>query len=222
LQNYGGPLADARTDGKATGSMVLGILSLLLCFAGWLAGIPAIILGHISRSKIRKSMGRLKGDGMALAGLIMGYISVVGLPFMLIIAAIAIPNLIRARQSANESSAMSTVRRLGRAQVEYQANNPNVGYAADVATLGPAAGTVTEHCTGNNLCTNNGYLFMIQTDEQQPHQVFVITAVPEKPERTGTRNFCESADGVLRYERPGSPRAPYSPEECAALVPVGD
>src|SRR5262249_55636125 len=52
LQNYGQPLSDARTDGKATTSMILGILSLLLCIFGFLAGIPAIILGHISRSNI--------------------------------------------------------------------------------------------------------------------------------------------------------------------------
>jgi hypothetical protein len=222
LQNYGGPLPDARTDGKATGSMILGILSLPLCFAGWLLGIPAIILGHISRSNIRKSMGRLKGDGMALAGLIMGYISVVGLPFMLIIAAIAIPNFIRARMSANESSAMRTVRTLTTAQVEYQLNNPKAGYAADITTLGPDAGSVRQNCVGDNLCTKDGYLFMIQTDDQQPHQVFVITAVPEKADRTGTRNFCAGADGVLRFERPASARATYSAEECAALAPVGD
>src|SRR5262249_18548843 len=65
------PPAAPPTDGKATASLVLGILSLV--GMNLLAGIPAIILGHMSRSSIRKSMGRVKGDGMALAGLIMGY-----------------------------------------------------------------------------------------------------------------------------------------------------
>jgi hypothetical protein len=63
---------------------------------------------------------------------------------------------------------------------------------------------------------------MILTDDQEPHQVFVITAIPEKPDRTGSRNFCAGTDGVLRYERPASVRAAYSAEECAALAPVGE
>src|SRR5262245_9826338 len=83
--------AQATTDGQAIASLVLGIAALFLCFSV-LTGIPAIILGHISWSRIRKSMGRLKGEGMAMAGLIMGYLSI---PWILIVAAIAIPNLVR-------------------------------------------------------------------------------------------------------------------------------
>src|SRR5689334_21604277 len=88
-----------QTDGKATASLILGILS-MLCF-GLLTGLPAIILGHISRGNIEQSRGRLTGAGMALTGLILGYVSIVST--IMIIAAIAIPNLMRARMSANES-----------------------------------------------------------------------------------------------------------------------
>src|SRR5436853_444777 len=96
---------EPQTDGKAIGSLVCGILS-LVCFS-FLTGIPAIVLGHISRSSIRNSMGRLKGEGMALAGLIMGYISIVLIPVILIVATIAIPSLLRARQTANEAAAIA-------------------------------------------------------------------------------------------------------------------
>ena len=75
------PSSAQETDGKATASLVLGILS-LLCFSV-LTGIPAIILGHMSKANIRRSMGRLKGDGMATAGLIMGYISAAAIPLIL-------------------------------------------------------------------------------------------------------------------------------------------
>src|SRR5229473_2261001 len=61
-------------DGKAVVSLILGILA-IFPFSIF-AGIPAVVLGHISRSSIARSMGRLKGEGMALAGLIMGYLSV--------------------------------------------------------------------------------------------------------------------------------------------------
>src|SRR5205814_9287019 len=95
-----------HSDRKATASLVLGILS-ILCF-GLLTGLPAIILGHIPRGNIEQSRGRLTGAGMALTGLILGYVSIVS--SILIIAAIMIPNLLRARISANESAAASTVR----------------------------------------------------------------------------------------------------------------
>jgi len=54
-----------ETDPKAAVSMVLGVLSILLSV---FAGIPAVIFGHLSRASIRRSMGQLKGDGMAMAG----------------------------------------------------------------------------------------------------------------------------------------------------------
>src|SRR6267154_100250 len=121
-----------KTDGGAVASMVLGIASIVLCLS-FLAGIPAIILGHISRSRIRKSMGRLQGEGMALTGLILGYVS---LPFVLMFAAVLIPNLVRARISANESAAASTVRTINISQVTYSTTYSEQGYARDLATLG--------------------------------------------------------------------------------------
>ena len=132
-QPYG---QQAPTDGKATASLVLGILS-ILCF-GILAGIPAIILGHISRGNIRRSMGRLSGGGMALAGLIMGYVSI--FITLLIVPAIVLPNLLRSRISANESAAMSSLRTINISQVTYSTQYPDKGYAPNLATLGPGPG----------------------------------------------------------------------------------
>jgi len=96
------PIGEVETSGKALASLLTGIFGLLL----FPIAIIAIILGHMSRSEIRKSNGRLKGDGMATAGLVMGYGAFAIIPFILIIAAIAIPNLLRARMAANESSAI--------------------------------------------------------------------------------------------------------------------
>ena len=61
-------------DGKAIASLVLGILSLVGCF-GALAGVPAIILGFMSRRDIAKSGGTMGGDGLALGGIITGILS---------------------------------------------------------------------------------------------------------------------------------------------------
>ncbi len=76
----------SKTSGKAIASLVLSIL--------WIYGLGsllAIILGHMARTDIRNSNGKLTGDGIAVAGLIIGY-----LLFVLtlgILAAVAIPKL---------------------------------------------------------------------------------------------------------------------------------
>jgi len=72
-----------RTEPLATWSLFLGIFSLLGCvFGGFLLGIPAVVCGHLGRSKIRKNP-RLDGDGLALVGLVTGYL---GIAILLLIA----------------------------------------------------------------------------------------------------------------------------------------
>src|SRR5437773_9372772 len=73
-----------HTAPTAIWSLVLAVLSF---FCGWLVtAIPAVICGHIARSKIRKSGGALGGKGVATAGLILGYIALVlglmGIPLL--------------------------------------------------------------------------------------------------------------------------------------------
>jgi type II secretory pathway pseudopilin PulG len=110
-----------QTDGKAIGSLICGIASVTILSI--LAGIPAVILGHISRSDIRNSGGRLKGQGLALAGLIMGYISLAVIPLILIAATILIPSLIRSRQAAHEAAAVSTLWKINTAEEAYRSTS---------------------------------------------------------------------------------------------------
>src|SRR6202521_971791 len=106
-----GPLANAETSGKAVFSLICGLLFFIpLLF------VAAIVFGHLALSDIRKSAGRLKGTGIAVAGLVLGYMWIAGIPIILILAAIAIPNLLRARTVANEASAVASVRTLGIAE----------------------------------------------------------------------------------------------------------
>src|ERR1700757_3306285 len=71
---------------------------------------------------------------------------------ILIIAAIAIPNLLRARIAANESSAAASVRTIGTAQITYQNAYPATGYAATIAALGPADAPCTAGASPANAC----------------------------------------------------------------------
>lgn len=63
------------TSGLAVASLVLGILSLLGCL--FLGAVPAVICGHLALSTIRNSRGYIKGEGLALAGLITGYSAII-------------------------------------------------------------------------------------------------------------------------------------------------
>ena len=81
-------------------SLILGILSIVSC--GPITGIPAIICGHMARARIKIDPDKLTGEGMALAGLIMGYFSIVAFIILFIlgiIAAIAIPSIINLQQN---------------------------------------------------------------------------------------------------------------------------
>jgi type IV pilus assembly protein PilA len=70
---------------------------------------------------------------------------------ILIIAAIAIPSLIRSKIAANHSAAVSTVRTLNTAEVTYVTYYPGTGYAATIATLGPG-GAVCGAPNAINAC----------------------------------------------------------------------
>ena len=68
-------IAPARpTSSTAIVSLVAGLLSWVLL--PWIGSIVAIIAGHMARSEIRRSDGALDGDGMALAGMVLGYVQI--------------------------------------------------------------------------------------------------------------------------------------------------
>jgi type IV pilus assembly protein PilA len=216
-QHYGQP--QQESSGQATASLVFGILS-VTCF-GILAGIPAVILGHIAKSNIRKSNGRLTGDGKATAGLIMGYISIAMIP---IVMAIAIPSLLRARIEANHSAGIATLRTINAAQTTYTMAYPSAGYARDLATLGPGpsgtcAGQGTQEyaclidgkvanstCTAGSWCVKSGYEYSMTR--------------PLTEGSTGTKSFCSTADGAIRSRIRAHLTSPPTVEECQSWNPI--
>jgi type IV pilus assembly protein PilA len=148
---------------------------------------------------------------------------------ILIIAAIAIPSLIRAKIAANESSAASSVRQISTAQVAYAASYPLVGYAANLATLGPGSGMscASSGPTSANACivdtilasgTKSGYQFATAGaggSGGSPNMEFVSSSAPTSYNATGVRNFCMVTDGVLRIDPGQTVIAPDVPT-CTA------
>ena len=117
----------------STASLVLGILAIVPC--SFFTGIPAIITGHVARSKINKSLGALKGSGMALAGLIMGYCSLVLAIFYLAIwASLALPVFAKVQEKANIAKAMSNAKQITVACRVYASDN-NGKYPASLDVL---------------------------------------------------------------------------------------
>jgi len=118
-----------KNSALAVVSLVFGILG-LVC-TGPVTAIPAVICGHIAKSRIRKSGGTLQGEGMALAGLIMGYVGIALLVVMIpIMMAIAIPSFMQAKISAGKNKCINNLRRIEAAKELYAVEqNKKEGWA---------------------------------------------------------------------------------------------
>jgi type IV pilus assembly protein PilA len=199
--NVPNPLAggEPQTSGMAIGSLIAGVFFFVLPSA-----IAAVILGHISLSEIRRSASRKKGSGMALAGLILGYTGISLIPF-LIIAAIAIPNLLRSRIAANEASAVASVRTINSALVLYYSTYGQ--YPAKLGNLGPRtsgsaspqAADLIDHSLA--VGTKSGYTFHYEAFSSKGTttlDLYRLTAEPIAVNQTGMRFFFTDQSCVTR------------------------
>jgi type IV pilus assembly protein PilA len=149
---------------------------------------------------------------------------------ILIIAAIALPNLMRARISANEASAVSSVRTVSRAEVTYFSTYPTDGYAASLLALGgPDSGCTpsdTQACLLDSSVTSghkSGYQFLATglLPNGSVNTAFVVGASPLTYNQTGVRDFCASTDLVIRGQNgnPGDTPITDMPT-CIAILPI--
>ncbi len=119
-----------------------------------------------------------------------------------IIAAIAIPNLLAARRSANEGSSVSAMRTLHGAQMTYASTYGGANYAAAIGTLGGTLGLIDSAlATG----TKSGYTYTggATVFTATTPATFFFSAIPSAPTgvtATGTRRFGVSTDGVLKAD----------------------
>jgi prepilin-type N-terminal cleavage/methylation domain-containing protein len=149
---------------------------------------------------------------------------------ILIIAAIAIPNLLRAKISANESSAVGSVRNVVTAEVSYQSTFPQNGFATGLDNLGPGVGnqscpaagpTALAACLldsalsgaangGQANANKSGYGFanvgacIVVQNGNNVNTCFTAAAEPITFNQSGTRAFCAGDDGVLRQNPPAA------------------
>ena len=108
-----GPGQAAKTSGLAIASLVFAVLSPFTCL---ITAIPAIILGIVSLVKISNSAGRLKGKGLAIAGIVIGPVS---LPVVALLMGILMPALARVRQVAFRTVCGTNMSGLSKAMMIY-------------------------------------------------------------------------------------------------------
>ncbi len=134
---------------------------------------------------------------------------------ILVIAAIAIPNLLQSRISANEASAVESLRAVTAAEVTYFNAYPTVGYANDIGNLGgaapcTAASSTTACLIDNFLATStpgstgkSGFYFQatgIVSGGTPYNDTYVIGAAPIQVHQTGNHDYCSTDDGELRSQ----------------------
>jgi len=137
---------------------------------------------------------------------------------ILIIAAIAIPNLLRSRMAANEASAVGSIRTLNTAQVTYSSTYPDYGFATDLSRLGPTTagvGGTFDHSglvdsilgCGTSPCVKSGYQFEVTGGPTgcgvvgTPCNTYTATGGPVTVGQTGQRYFCSDQSGVIRFDQ---------------------
>jgi len=147
---------------------------------------------------------------------------------ILIIAAIAIPNLMRSRMAANEASAVGSLRTINTAQVTYSTTyGTGFGPLANLGGAVPCTPSAATSCLVDALIsggTKSGYTLAVPIPAAvgtiaTPNVTYVANAVPVALGQSGQRSFCTDASGVLRNDPTGATAA-ATVAACQALNPI--
>ena len=136
---------------------------------------------------------------------------------MLIIMAFAVPQMLRVKKNANQTSAIQSMRTIGSAELSYNSSYPSNGFACPLSLLGgdPKAGAPSAQAsqlidptlaaTGHK----SGYVFTVTcgskvtVNNQDVYTSYELTAVPETVSKTGDYGYCSDENNILKYDPTG-------------------
>lgn len=132
---------------------------------------------------------------------------------ILVIAAIAIPSLITSRMRANEAAAVASMRTIQTAEMLFETEYPEVGYAPSLTALGPNGSDCTEADAGHSCIImddallsglKSGYIFELLGDGNRPARGYSLTALPQSTTMSGRCGFLSDQTGSIFKVTPGS------------------
>jgi type IV pilus assembly protein PilA len=129
---------------------------------------------------------------------------------ILIMVAIAVPNYLRSRLVANESSAAESVRTINTSVITYASVYQNTGFPPSLASMGgpdpctPSAATACLLDSVLSAGTKAGYTFIYTGDGATPSVAYTVTATPVKVGVSGQKMYCSDQTSVIRYDPSGS------------------
>jgi prepilin-type processing-associated H-X9-DG protein len=201
----------AKTSLLAIWSLILGVVSITGC--GMIAGLPAIICGFMARSKIKDSSGELQGNGMAMGGLITGFIGTVltTLAVLGILAGMLLPAVATARDRARRASGMNNLAQIGKASMMYSMDNDEKRpanfqslklYTGDSPRLFVCPATGKQPGAFSDVDSWTDYVLVPGlTEESPPQSVFVFTHPDCYPNGGGNILFL---DGSVQWCDPAT------------------
>ncbi len=136
---------------------------------------------------------------------------------MLIIMAFAVPQMLKVKKTADEASAVQTMRTIGSAEASYSAAYPGTGYACPLSALGgdPKGGAPSAQAAqliDPALAASgqkSGYTFAVTcgnkvtVNNQDTYTSFEITGVPQTVGKTGDRGFCSDENNIIKFDPAG-------------------
>lgn len=159
---------------------------------------------------MKHGMERKRDAGFTLMELL------IVISIMLILMLIAIPNMLNLKASANETSAIQSLRTIHEAEIQYQTQFPGNGFACSLAALGGNASSGPPNAQGAQILqpdlasgSKSGYTFNITNctkstvNNQDMYTSFEATAVPWAVGKTGHNGFCLDMSGQIMKDPTG-------------------
>ena len=204
--------AAGQQNGLAITSFVLGLLS-LVCF-GFLAGIPAIVCGHLARGRARRLPAVYGRAGLALAGLIMGYVSL--LVTLVILPAMLLPALAQAKAKAQRISCVNNMKQIGLSFRVWAIDNDG-NYPFNLSTN--KGGTMELSARGQDGFDSSAVLiFQVMSNELSTPKILVC---PADTKRQPALDFQSLLPANVSYQvYSGTNITEANPQEVLAVCPI--